>query len=78
MGADHVIDHHKPLGPQLAEVAPRGLDFVLSTTGTHRNLAAYAEALSPFGWIVAIDDFDSLPIGSGPPTRAAGTTSSAR
>jgi zinc-binding alcohol dehydrogenase family protein len=63
MGADHVIDHHRPLGPQLAEVAPDGLDHVFSTTGTDRNLAAYAEALKPFGRIVAIDDFESLEIG---------------
>ncbi|MGC0379687.1 zinc-binding alcohol dehydrogenase family protein [Streptomyces sp. SAI-229] len=63
MGADHVIDHHQPLGPQLSEVAPQGLDLVFGTTGTHRNLAAYAEALNPFGRIVAIDNFDSLPIG---------------
>ncbi|MFJ2832510.1 zinc-binding alcohol dehydrogenase family protein [Streptomyces sp. NPDC087263] len=63
MGVHHVVDHRKPLGPQLAEVAPNGLDFVFSTTGTDRNLTAYGEALNPFGHIVAIDDFDSLPIG---------------
>ncbi|WP_228563945.1 zinc-binding alcohol dehydrogenase family protein [Catenulispora rubra] len=63
MGAHHVIDHHQPLGPQLAEVAPDGLDYVFGTTATDRNLDAYAEALKPFGAIVAIDDFDSLPIG---------------
>ncbi|MEV6174236.1 zinc-binding alcohol dehydrogenase family protein [Streptomyces sp. NPDC051954] len=63
MGVHQVIDHREPLGPQLAEVAPNGLDFVFSTTGTDRNLAAYGEALNPFGHIVAIDDFDSLPIG---------------
>ena len=63
MGAHHVIDHHQPLGPQLAEVAPDGLEYVFSTTATDRNLDAYAEALKPFGAIVAIDDFDALPIG---------------
>ncbi|SDN41468.1 zinc-binding alcohol dehydrogenase family protein [Actinacidiphila guanduensis] len=63
MGAEHVVDHHKPLAPQLAEVAPRGLDHVFSTAGTDRNLPAYAEALNPFGSIVAIDDHDSLPVG---------------
>nr|WSY49982.1 zinc-binding alcohol dehydrogenase family protein [Streptomyces sp. NBC_00886] len=63
MGAHHVIDHRKPLTPQLAEVAPHGIDFVFSTTATDHNLSAYAEALTPFGHIVAIDDFDSLPIG---------------
>ncbi|MBO1418832.1 zinc-binding alcohol dehydrogenase family protein [Streptomyces sp. FH025] len=63
MGADHVIDHTRPLGPQLVEAAPQGLDYVFSTAGTDRNLAAYAEALNPFGAIVAVDDFDSLDIG---------------
>ncbi|MGW3040971.1 zinc-binding alcohol dehydrogenase family protein [Kitasatospora sp. NPDC001159] len=64
MGAHHVIDHSAPLGPQLAEVAPNGLDHVFSTAATDRNLAAYAEALNPFGAVVAVDDFDSLPIGA--------------
>ncbi|WP_145911344.1 zinc-binding alcohol dehydrogenase family protein [Kitasatospora viridis] len=63
MGAHHVIDHRRPLVPQLAELAPEGVDHVFSTTGTDRNLAAYAEVLKPFGRIVAIDDFDSLPLG---------------
>jgi zinc-binding alcohol dehydrogenase family protein len=63
MGADYVIDHHRPLAPQLAEVAPGGLDYIFGTTATDRNIAAYAEVLNPFGHIVAIDDFDSLDIG---------------
>ncbi|MFD8719909.1 zinc-binding alcohol dehydrogenase family protein [Streptomyces sp. NPDC059629] len=63
MGVQHVVDHHKPLAPQLTEVAPNGIDFVFSTTGTDHNLAAYAEALNPFGHIVAIDDFEALPLG---------------
>jgi zinc-binding alcohol dehydrogenase family protein len=58
MGAVQIVDHHSPLGPQLADV-----DYVFSTIGTERNLPAYAEALNPFGAIVAIDDFSSLPIG---------------
>lgn len=63
MGAAHIVNHHQPLAPQLSEVAPGGLDFVFSTAGTDRNLAAYADSLQPFGRIVAIDDFDALPIG---------------
>lgn len=63
MGAHHIVDHHRPLGPQLAEVAPGGIDYVFSTTGTERNLAAYADALKPFGAIVAIDDPDTLAVG---------------
>ena len=64
MGARHIVDHHQPLAKQLAEIAPDGLDYVFGTAGTDRNLAAYAETLKPFGRIVAIDDFDSLPIGA--------------
>jgi zinc-binding alcohol dehydrogenase family protein len=63
MGARHVIDHHQPLAPQLAEVAPHGVDYVFSTAATDRNLVAYAEVLNPFGQVVAIDDYDSLEIG---------------
>jgi zinc-binding alcohol dehydrogenase family protein len=63
MGVQHVVDHRRPLAPQLAEAAPDGLAYVFSTIGTDRNLADYAEALNPFGQIVAIDDFDSLPVG---------------
>ncbi|MFI1002422.1 zinc-binding alcohol dehydrogenase family protein [Streptomyces galbus] len=63
MGASHIVDHHRPLPPQLAEVAPDGVDFVFSTAGTDRNLAAYADVLKPFGRIVAIDDFGPVEIG---------------
>ncbi|MFH9090747.1 zinc-binding alcohol dehydrogenase family protein [Streptomyces sp. NPDC017673] len=63
MGAHHIVDHHRALLPQLAEVTPAGIDHVFSTAGTDRNLAAYAEALNPFGQIVAIDDVEDLPIG---------------
>ncbi|MEU6744823.1 zinc-binding alcohol dehydrogenase family protein [Spirillospora sp. NPDC046719] len=63
MGADHVVDHHRPLEQQLAGPAPQGLDYVFSTAGTDRNLPAYADLVNPFGHIVAIDDHDTLPIG---------------
>ncbi len=63
MGADHVIDYRKQLTEQVAALAPGGLDYVFSTVGTDRNIAAYGELLVPFGHIVAIDDFSSLPIG---------------
>jgi NADPH-dependent curcumin reductase CurA len=63
MGAHHVLNHHQPLAPQLANVVPHGVDYVFSTTATDRNLVAYAEVLNPFGQVVAIDDYDSLEIG---------------
>lgn len=63
MGADHVVDHHKPLPEQIFAIAPQGVDLVFSTSGTDTNLSAYAEVLRPFGRIVAVDDFGELPIG---------------
>lgn len=63
MGADHVIDHHRPLPPQIREIAPGGIDYVFSTSRTEANLAAYADVLRPFGRIVAIDDPDQVPLG---------------
>lgn len=63
MGAAHLVDHHKPLAPQVGELAPDGVDFVFSTAGTDRNLAAYADIVKPFGRIVAIDDFGPVEIG---------------
>ena len=64
MGAHRTIDHNLPLGPQLAETAPSGLDYIFSTNGTARNLGAFADALKPFGQIVAIDDVDTLSLGA--------------
>ncbi|MGF1426999.1 zinc-binding alcohol dehydrogenase family protein [Kitasatospora sp. LaBMicrA B282] len=64
MGAHHVVDHRQALVPQLAQVAPEGVDHVFGTAGTDRHLAAYAEVLNPFGQIVAIDDFDALDVGA--------------
>ncbi|QGV82399.1 zinc-binding alcohol dehydrogenase family protein [Streptomyces ficellus] len=63
MGVAHIVDHHRPLPPQLAEVAPGGVDYVFSTAGTDQNLAAYGDVLKPFGRIVAIDDFGPVDIG---------------
>lgn len=63
MGAHHVIDHHQSLAAQLKDIAPAGVRYIFSTAGTHRNISAYAEILTPFGQLVSIDDYDSLDIG---------------
>ncbi|MGW5330575.1 zinc-binding alcohol dehydrogenase family protein [Streptomyces sp. NPDC004014] len=63
MGATHIIDHRQPLAPQVAEVTPGGVDYVFSTAGTDKNLAAYADILKPLGRLVAIDDFGPVEIG---------------
>jgi zinc-binding alcohol dehydrogenase family protein len=63
MGVTHVVDHHRPLPAQVAEVAPGGVDHIFGTASTDRNLAAYADMLKPFGGLVAIDDFGPVEIG---------------
>lgn len=56
MGAHHVVDHHAPLADQLAELAPCGLDYVLSSVGTAELIGDYGRALKPYGAIVALDE----------------------
>jgi NADPH:quinone reductase-like Zn-dependent oxidoreductase len=63
MGVTHVVDHHRPLPAQVAEVAPGGVDHIFGTAGTDRNLGAYADMLKPFGQLLAIDDFGPVEIG---------------
>ncbi|WP_320778976.1 zinc-binding alcohol dehydrogenase family protein [Streptomyces sp. CRN 30] len=63
MGATHIVNHRKPLAPQVREAAPNGVDYVFGTTATEQNLAAYADLVRPFGQIVAIDDFGPVEIG---------------
>ncbi|MEU9350786.1 zinc-binding alcohol dehydrogenase family protein [Streptomyces griseoloalbus] len=63
MGVTHTVDHHQPLPRQLTGIVPDGIDYIFSTNGTDRNLAAYADILKPFGRLVAIDDFGPVEIG---------------
>ena len=55
MGADHVIDHSRPFGPQLAALAPGGVDFILSVAHTDQHLDDLAEVISPMGDIAILD-----------------------
>ncbi|MBS9722588.1 zinc-binding alcohol dehydrogenase family protein [Tianweitania sp. BSSL-BM11] len=56
MGAHHVIDHSKPLAPQIAELGIGAPGFVFSTTHTDRHMADIAEAIAPQGRFALIDD----------------------
>lgn len=56
MGAHHIIDHSKPLAPQMQALAIGAPAFVLSTTQTERHLADIAELISPQGRFALIDD----------------------
>lgn len=59
MGADHVIDHRRDMGAQLADlgITPR---YVASLTATDRHWASIADLVAPRGTIALIDDPDAL------------------
>ncbi len=63
LGAHHVIDHTKPLEPQLRELGfAGGVDFIagLNQTGTH--FAQMAAVIAPQGKIALIDDPDMIDV----------------
>lgn len=62
LGAHQVIDHSKPLGPQLASLEIGAPAFVFSTTHTDRHLTDIAELIAPQGRFALIDDPPSLDI----------------
>jgi NADPH:quinone reductase-like Zn-dependent oxidoreductase len=64
MGAHHVIDHHKPLGAQLAALGMPNVRYVAGLTASSSHRAEYAEILAPQGALAMIDDapeFDIVP-----------------
>jgi len=56
LGADHVIDHTQPLGPQIEALGIGQLTHVASLTNTDSYFDTYIEQLVPFGKIAMIDD----------------------
>ncbi len=56
LGAHHVIDHSKPLAPQIAALNIGAPGFVFSTTQTDQHLADIVELLAPQGRLALIDD----------------------
>ena len=56
LGADHVIDHTKPLGQQIEALGIGQLTHVASLTNTDSYFESYIELLAPFGKIAMIDD----------------------
>ena len=47
MGADHVIDHSKPLAAQVKAIAQRGVKYTLALTRTEDHLEEIIEAMMP-------------------------------
>ena len=56
LGADHVIDHTRPLAPQLATHDLESVDYVISLTHTDAYLDQLIEVLRPQGKLALIDD----------------------
>lgn len=60
LGAQHVIDHSKPLGPQIEALGLGAPAFIFSTTNTGDHIADIAEAIAPQGRFALIDDPKTL------------------
>ncbi|RDV05439.1 zinc-binding alcohol dehydrogenase family protein [Undibacter mobilis] len=60
LGADHVIDHHKPLAEQLKAIGHPQVAMVAGITGTDQSAPQLADIIAPQGQFVLIDDPKSL------------------
>jgi len=56
LGAHHVIDHTKPMTPQLQVIDCRFADYIFGINSTDRHYDALAEIIAPQGKIGIIDD----------------------
>ena len=56
LGADHVINHHKPLVEQLNELGVDSVTHVISLTHTEQHYDQLVAALAPQGKLALIDD----------------------
>ena len=62
MGAHHVIDHSRPLAPQVSALGIGAPAFVFCTSGIDRYLPDIVELIAPQGRIAMIDDPETLDI----------------
>jgi NADPH:quinone reductase len=56
LGAHHVIDHGKPMAPQLAAIGHRFVDYVFGVNASDRHYDTIAEVIAPQGKFGLIDD----------------------
>ena len=56
LGADHVVDHTKPLQPQIEDLGIGQVTHIASLNGTEAYFESYTDLLAPFGKIAMIDD----------------------
>ncbi|MCA1941285.1 MAG: zinc-binding alcohol dehydrogenase family protein [Caenispirillum bisanense] len=62
LGADHVVDHSRPLAPQVEALGIGAPAYVFATTGTAGHLADIAQLIAPQGRVAVIDDPQTLDI----------------
>lgn len=62
LGAHHVVDHSRPIAPQVAALGIGAPGFVFSTTNTDSHVGDIVEAIAPQGRFALIDDPKTLDI----------------
>jgi len=61
LGAHHVVDHSRPLGPQLGAAGFPAPDIVLTLTGTAQHAKEIGEIIAPQGRLGLIEGAGALP-----------------
>jgi len=62
LGADHVIDHAKPIAAELARIGFPTVDYIVSLTQTEAHFPQIVEAIAPQGKFGLIDDPAALDV----------------
>jgi zinc-binding alcohol dehydrogenase family protein len=62
MGADHVVDHSKPLNEELKAIGFDTIPYIISLTQTDQHLPSIIEMIAPQGKFALIDDPTSLDV----------------
>ncbi|MBY3443048.1 zinc-binding alcohol dehydrogenase family protein [Rhizobium laguerreae] len=62
LGAHHVVDHSRPIAPQVAALGIGTPGFIFSTTNTDSHIGDIVEAIAPQGRFALIDDPKTLDI----------------
>lgn len=62
LGADHVVDHNRPLAPQIVKLGIGMPAFVFSTTQTDQHFDDIVELIAPQGRLALIDDPEPIDV----------------
>merc|ERR1712232_850713 len=62
MGADHVINHRKPLKEQLEKLGFSGVDYIFNAYDTYQYMEQYTDIINPCGGIVSIVECEGNPV----------------